>query len=181
MTLGITGLMIITGIIIYLVIIYNHLVASRNQYFDTFSQLQDLLTSRYALIEQLIQAVNKELIKEKRTLQAALNSAKEACLNASENAGNPSNMSELAAAEELLKISMDKLLTNRQIIHSAQSNHIFSNLLDSLTALELDFTMTSKTFNQNISYFNLLRNRFPNYLIARFYGIAPAELLTIKK
>ena len=71
-----TGGWIVLGIIVALAVwaisIYNGLVALRNRYKNSFSQIDVQLKRRYDLIPNLVEVASKYLAHERETLEALI-------------------------------------------------------------------------------------------------------------
>src|SRR4051812_46926162 len=95
-------LLIIGGVIVFIVSIYNGLVASRNRFKNAFAQIDVQLKRRYDLIPNLVETAKGYIKHERETLEAVIkarNSAAQAAAAASSAPGNPAAMQALGAAE----------------------------------------------------------------------------------
>src|SRR3974390_2745763 len=88
--------------ILWLVAIYNGLVISRNQYKNSFAQIDVQLKRRYDLIPNLVECVKGYMAHESGTLEAvvaARTNAFAASQKAAANPGDPAAMKALSQAE----------------------------------------------------------------------------------
>src|SRR5438477_12668300 len=104
-----SGIWIATGVVIVLLlggaVVYNRLVASRNRYKASFSQIDVQLKRRYDLIPNLVETAKGYMAHERETLEAvvqARNSAVTAGRAASANPGDPGVMAGLDVDESQL-------------------------------------------------------------------------------
>ena len=68
-----TGLLIaIAAIVVWLIVIYNKLIAFRNGYENAFAQIDVQLTRRHDLIPNLIETAKGYMKHEKETLELSL-------------------------------------------------------------------------------------------------------------
>src|SRR5919109_4637643 len=93
---------IVVVIAIWVVIIYNGLVALRNRYKNAFSQIDVQLKRRYDLIPNLVETAKGYLKHERETLEAVIkarNQALAASQAAAAKPGDPAAMQQLGQAE----------------------------------------------------------------------------------
>ncbi|MGO1233778.1 MAG: LemA family protein, partial [Marinobacter sp.] len=92
------GLVIIAAVVIYLVVIYNKLVALRNQFKNGFAQIDVQLQRRHDLIPNLVEAAKAYLQHEKSTLtqvMEARNNAVSAQEDAAKDPGDGNKIKKL--------------------------------------------------------------------------------------
>ena len=98
-------LVILVGIGLYAVGLYNGLVGARNAYKNAFAQIDVQLTRRYDLIPNLVETVKGYIEHERETLEAVI-TARNAAVSrpqaAAANPGDPAAMQQLAGAENAL-------------------------------------------------------------------------------
>ena len=100
------------GLLMWLAQIYNHLVALKGQYANSFAQIEVQLRRRYDLIPNLVETVRGYLQHENQTLQAiteARNAAHALLKVASQNPGKDQAMTQLGQAETLLTQALGNL------------------------------------------------------------------------
>ena len=91
-------IVLIVGLGMYLVGIYNGLVKSRNRYKNAYAQIDVQLKRRYDLIPNLVETAKGTLAHERETLEAVIqarNQAVTAMKAAAANPGDPSAMAPL--------------------------------------------------------------------------------------
>src|SRR5262252_7074835 len=96
------GFCAVVGIVVlgfvWLVSIYNGLVASRNRFKNAFAQIDVQLKRRYGLIPKLVETAKGYLKHERGTLEAVIaarNVASTASVRAAQNPGDAAAMKEL--------------------------------------------------------------------------------------
>src|SRR5210317_683085 len=93
---------VIIGVILFVVGIYNKLVRLRNRYKNAFSQIDVQLKRRYDLIPNLVETAKAYMTHERETLEAVIaarNQASSANQAAAANPGDPAAMQSLIGAE----------------------------------------------------------------------------------
>ena len=99
------GLIIIAAIALFLIIIYNRLVALRNQFRNGFAQIDVQLQRRHDLIPNLVESAKAYLSHEKNTLTQVMNARNNAVDAQQEAAKNPDDgkrIQRLGGAENML-------------------------------------------------------------------------------
>jgi len=126
--MGIGGwivLIIIIGLAVWAVGIYNGLVALRNRYKNSFSQIDVQLKRRYDLIPNLVEIVKGYLKHERETLEAVIkarNQAVSAAQGAAANPGNPAAMQSLGQAEGALSGVLGRLFALAEAYPDLKAN-----------------------------------------------------------
>ena len=98
-------LIIVIVAIIWIVGIYNNLVAGRNRFKNAFAQIDVQLTRRYDLIPNLVEVAKGYLKHERETLEAVIsarNSAVSGLKAAASDPGSAAAVQQLAGAESQL-------------------------------------------------------------------------------
>src|SRR6195256_4975646 len=103
---------IVVAAVVWLISIYNGLVARRNRFKNAFAQIDVQLKRRYDLIPNLVETAKGYIKHERGTLEAVIaarNVASSANTRAALNPGDPNAMKELAGAESALTGSLGRL------------------------------------------------------------------------
>src|SRR5678809_1603791 len=105
-------LVILVGIALYAVGLYNGLVGARNNYKNAFAQIDVQLTRRHDLIPNLVETAKGYIKHERETLEAVIaarNSAVSGLKRAAANPGDPASVQQLAGAEAQLNGALSRL------------------------------------------------------------------------
>ena len=181
--MGIGGwivLIIIIGLAVWAVGIYNGLVALRNRYKNSFSQIDVQLKRRYDLIPNLVEVAKGYLKHERETLEAVIkarNQAVAAAQGAAANPGNPAAMASLGQAEGALAGVLGRLFALAESYPDLKANQNMLAIQEELASTENKVAFARQAFNDSVMEYNTKRESFPDNVFAGMFGFGPAELL----
>ena len=182
MTFG-TGLLIaIVAIVIWLIVIYNKLIASRNGYENAFAQIDVQLTRRHDLIPNLIETAKGYMKHEKETLEGVINARNQAVGDLSAAKANPNaeSIGKLGASENGLSTALGKLFALSENYPDLKANENMLQLSEELTTTENKVAFARQAFNDGVMRYNILRESFPSNFVANFFQFKPAAMLDIE-
>jgi LemA protein len=161
-----TGLLIVLGIIvvvgIFLVGLYNRLVALRQTCNQAWSDVDVQLKQRYDLIPNLVNTVKGYAKHEKETLDAVIN-ARSAAVGAG-------SIAEQGKAEGMLGMALGKLFALAEAYPDLKANTNFLQLQDQLADVEDKISASRRFYNNAAQEYNTGREQFPAVLIAGPFG-----------
>ncbi len=174
---------LIVALVLFAIVIYNRLVAARNRYKNAFAQIDVQLTRRHDLIPNLVEVASKYMSHERETLEAviqartgAVNQLKEA----SSDPTDPEAMKRLSQAEQGLSGALGRLFALSENYPDLKANQNMMQLSEELTSTENRVAFSRQGFNDAVMNYNILRESFPNNLIAGTFNFQPAQLLDIE-
>ena len=173
---------LIVVFVLFLIGIYNRLVAARIAFKNAFSQIDVQLTRRYDLIPNLVEIAKGYLKHERETLEAVIrarNAAVAGLRAAAATPGDPAALQQLAGAENALSGALGRLFALAESYPDLKANQTMMQLSEELTSTENKVAFARQAFNDAVMAFNTTREVFPNNLVANAFGFAPAELLEI--
>ena len=179
----IVALVVIGGVILFAISIYNRLVAGRNRFKNAFAQIDVQLTRRHDLIPNLVEVAKKYMAHERETLEAVINARNTAVSGLKAAAADPTNpetMKQLAAAEQGLSGALGRLFALSEAYPDLKANENMMQLSEELTTTENKVAFSRQAYNDTVMNYNTLRESFPNNLFAGWFNFAPAELLEIE-
>lgn len=187
MTPFIIFLLVLLGILlfaaIFLVGIYNTLVALRNRFRNSFAQVDVQLKRRYDLIPNLVETAKGYMAHERGTLDAVISARAKATQANIKFAGNPTDpaaMRELAQAESGLSGALGRLMVVSENYPQLKADATMSQLMEELTSTENRIAFSRQAYNDAVLDYNNNREVFPNLLFAGAFGFTPAELFKIE-
>ncbi len=173
---------LIVVFILFLISIYNRLVAARNAYKNAFSQIDVQLTRRYDLIPNLVETVKGYLKHERETLEAVIrarNAAVSGLRAAAASPGDPAALQQLAGAESVLTGALGRLFAIAEAYPDLKANQNMMQLSEELTSTENKVAFARQSFNDAVMSYNTTREIFPNRIVANAFGFGQAQLLEI--
>lgn len=176
-------LVIIIGVIGYLVGIYNGLVRGRNEFKNSFAQIDVQLQRRYDLIPNLVETAKGYLKHERETLEAVIqarNQAHAASKSASAHPEDGSAIGALGAAEGVLAGAMTRFMALAEAYPDLKANQTMQQLMEELSSTENKIAFARQHFNDSVMDYNNRREQFPNNLIAGPFNFQPAQQLELE-
>lgn len=181
--MGWTFLALIVGLILFAISIYNRLVAGRNQYKNSFAQIDVQLTRRHDLIPNLVETAKGYMAHEKDTLEAVINARNVAVSGLKQAAKDPTDpeaMKQLSQAEQGLSGALGRLFALSEAYPDLKANENMMQLSEELTTTENKVAFSRQAYNDSVMDYNTLRESFPNNFFATFFNFRGAELLQIE-
>ena len=180
---GIILLVIVIGIGLFAVGLYNGLVTGRNGYKNAFAQIDVQLTRRYDLIPNLVETAKAYMAHERDTLEAvvqARNSALSGLSAAKANPGDAAAMQQLAGADNALTQTLGRLFALSEAYPDLKANQNMMQLSEELTSTENKVAFARQAFNDAVMGYNNSREMFPGSIVANMFAFLPAEQLKIE-
>ncbi|WP_019626245.1 LemA family protein [Thioalkalivibrio sp. ALJT] len=178
---------VVLGILVLLVIwgiwTYNRLVTARNRYKNAFAQIDVQLTRRYDLIPNLVQVADRYMSHERDTLEAVIQARNQAVNRLQEAKGDPTNaeaVQRLSGAEQGVSGALGRLFALSENYPDLKANENMMQLSEELTSTENRVAYARQGFNDAVMQYNILREMFPNSLIANNFAFRPAQMLEIE-
>jgi len=158
---------VIAALAIFIIGIYNRLVALRQTCNQAWSDIEVQLKQRQDLVPQLVNTVKGYAAHEKETLNEVI-----AARNAAVSAGNPAGQ---AQAEGLLGAALGKLFALAEAYPDLKANQNFLQLQDELSDVEDKIAAARRFYNNSVQEYNTATEQFPNNFIAGPFGFVKRE------
>lgn len=170
-------------VVLFLITVYNRLIAARNAFKNAFAQIDVQLTRRHDLIPNLVETAKGYLKHERETLEAVItarNAAAAGLKNAAADPGNASAMAQLSGAENALSGALGRLFALAEAYPDLKANQNMMQLSEELTSTENKVAFARQAYNDSVMNYNNTREVFPNTIVAGMFGFTPAQLLEIE-
>jgi LemA protein len=148
-------------------VLFNELVAARNQVRAAWSDIDVQLTRRHDLVPQLVTAVKGYADYERATL-TTLTELRARAVAAS-------SLADKAEAEGELARQIDRILALQERYPDLKASESFLALQRELVAIEDHLQYARRFYNGAVRDLNTKIETFPSLIVARLAGFRPAE------
>jgi LemA protein len=170
-----TSTWIVLGVIVvlalWIVSIYNRLVAMRQRVGQAFADIDVQLKQRHDLIPNLVETVKGYAAHERGTLEAVIQAR-----NTAMAAQGPAQQ---AAAENMLSGALRQLFALSEAYPNLKANTNFQELQAELTDIENKLAAARRFFNNSVQEYNTGIQQFPAALFAGMFGFTPREFFDV--
>jgi LemA protein len=163
-TTGWIVLGLIVVVVLWIVMIYNQLVAMRQRVGQSFADVDVQLKQRHDLIPNLIETVKGYAAHERGTLEAVVQAR-----NAAMTAQGPAQQ---AAAENMLTGALRQMFALSEAYPDLKANQNFQQLQTELADIENKIAASRRFFNNSVQEYNTGIQQFPAALFAAALGFS---------
>ena len=164
---------VIVVLVLWVIMIYNGLVAMRQRVNQAFSDVDVQTKQRHDLIPNLVETVKGYASHERGTLEAVVQ-ARNAAVTA--QAGG---VAAQAAAENMLSGALRQLFALSEAYPDLKANQNFQQLQSELSDLENKIAAARRFFNNAVQEYNTGIQQFPAALFAGSLGFQPKEFFDV--
>src|SRR3954463_5076145 len=174
-TTGWIVLGVIVVLVLWIIMIYNQLVAMRQRVGQAFADVDVQLKLRHDLVPNLVETVKGYAAHERGTLEAVVQAR-----NAAVAAQGPAQQ---AAAENMLSGALRQLFALSEAYPDLKANQNFQQLQAELSDIENKLAAARRFFNNAVQEYNTGIEQFPAALLAgplvfqrrEFFDVAEAR------
>jgi LemA protein len=170
-TTGWIVLGVIVVIVLWVITVYNGLVAMRQRVSQAFADIDVQLKQRHDLIPNLVETVKGYAAHERGTLEAVTQAR-----NTAMAAQGPAQQ---AAAENMLSGALRQLFALSEAYPDLKANANFQQLQAELTDIENKLAASRRFFNNAVQEYNTGIQQFPAALFAGIFGFGPREFFDV--
>jgi LemA protein len=172
-----TSTWIILGVIVVLVLwiimIYNGLVAMRQRVNQAFADIDVQMKQRHDLIPNLVETVKGYASHERGTLEAVIK-ARQTAIQAQSG-----GVAAQAAAENMLSGTLRQLFALSEAYPDLKANQNFQQLQSELSDIENKLAASRRFFNNAVQEYNTGIQQFPAVLLAGPLGFSQKEFFDV--
>ena len=168
-----TILAIILVLVVFLVFLYNSLVALKNKVKEAWADIDTQLKRRYDLIPNIVETVKGYMGHEKSTLEKVTELRTKAIQS--------QNFTEKAEAENMLSETLKSLFAVAENYPDLKANQNFLDLQNTLKEVEEHLQLSRRYYNGTVRDYNTKLQVFPNNLIAKQFGFTESEFFETKE
>lgn len=157
---------------VYVVRIYNGLVALRENVRKAWANIDVLLTQRHDELPKLVETCKRYMQYEQDTLERVMQAR--AAVFKAQGSGN---VAAVGAAEEQLRQGLGRLFAVAENYPDLKADDGFRHLRTRITELEEAIADRRELYNESVNLNNIRIQTFPDLLVARMFEFRPAQLL----
>ncbi len=162
-------ILVIGGIGVYAVVLYNRIVRRENQIDDAYGSIQANLKKRHDLIPNLVSTVKQYMDHESETLERVVELRNQA------QSGDLSEQ-ERQQAEAQLSQALSGLMVQVEDYPDLKASDNFEHLQRSLNEVEEQLSASRRFYNAAVTQYNDSIETFPANLIARAFNFEQREV-----
>jgi LemA protein len=166
--------------LLFLISLYNRLVALKNKVANAFGQIDVQLKRRHDLIPNLVETARAYMTHERSTLDAvvnARNTAQAAGQLAAQQPGDAQALAVMAQAEGALSSTLGRFFALAEAYPDLKANQNMMQLSEELTTTENKVAFARQAFNDAVMELNTAIQSFPAIVFAGALGFTNAVLL----
>src|SRR5262249_21063978 len=164
---------VIVVLVLWIIMIYNGLVAMRQRVNQAFADIDVQMKQRHDLIPNLVETVKGYAAHERGTLAAGI-PARTGAVQA-QSGGIPAQ----AAAENQLTGALRQLFALSEAYPDLKANQNFQQLQTELTDIENKLAAARRFFNNAVQEYNTGIQQFPAVLLAGPLGFSQKEFFDV--
>ena len=157
---------------IYIVRIYNGLVALRENVRKAWSNIDVLLTQRHDELPKLVETCKRYMAYEQETLERVMQ-ARSAVFKAQ----GKGDVTALGAAEQQLREGLGRLFAVAENYPDLKADQGFRHLQTRISQLEESIADRRELYNEAVNLNNIRIQTFPDLIVARMFEFRQSPLL----
>ena len=159
------------GILVYAVMIYNGLIAMRNEIDKSWANIDVLLKQRHDELPRLVDVCKGYMQYERETL--------EALIQARSLYASATTIGQKVQASSNLTASVGKVFAVAENYPALQANQSFLEIQKRITELESQIADRREFYNDSINLFNTRLQQVPDVWVAGMFSIRPRSMFLV--
>ncbi len=172
---GMLLISVVFMILIYAVILYNHLIVIKHNVGKAWSNIDVLLTQRYDELPKLVEVCKAYMQHERGTLEAVMQARSRVSL-----AQQHHDIEALGVAEDFLRQGLGRLFIQVEDYPELKADKQFLHLQQRISGLENAIADRREFYNESVTRNNTRIEQFPDVFLARLFAFKPFKLLKFK-
>jgi LemA protein len=164
-------LLLLVGVAIYVVILYNELVRLRNDNDRAWANINVLLKQRHDEIPNLVETVKGYMQHEQQTL-VAVTQARAVSMNAA-------SVRQKAQADLMMTTALRGLFAVAEHYPQLRANENFLKLQNRISELEERIADRREFFNDDVNTYNTRIGQIPEVFVASFMSLKPRDMFKV--
>jgi len=163
---------LIAVLVIYGIMIFNHLVTLKHNVAKAWSNIDVLLKQRHEELPKLIETCKQYMKFEQDTLERVMQARARV-----QAARESQDMGALGPAEGALRLRLGNLFAVAEAYPDLKTNETFLHLQARVTGLENAIADRREFYNESVNVNNIRIEQFPDTIVAGMFGFKPFQLL----
>ena len=163
---------VIAVISIYLISIYNGLVALKHAVSKAWANIDVLLKQRHDELPKLVETCKQYMKHEQETLEKVMKARSSVA-----SAQQQGDISALGKAESTMRLGLGSLFAVAEAYPELKADETFQHLQVRITGLENAIADRREFYNESVNINNVRIEQFPDLLIARIFNFKSHSLL----
>jgi LemA protein len=172
MFLGLIVIVVLIVVALWLIGVYNRLVATKHSVAQAWANIDVLLRQRHDELPKLVDTCKQYMEYEKAAFEGVLQ-ARAAVMGARSSR----DMAALGTAETGLRGELGKLFALAEAYPDLKANQSFGQLQQRVSSLETGISDRRELYNDAVNHNNVAIEQFPNSIVAGFGGFRAFDLL----
>lgn len=163
---------IIAVVVVYTVVVFNHLVTVKHNVKKAWSNIDVLLKQRHEELPKLVETCRQYMQFEQQTLEKVMQAR-----TAVSQAQAQSDIGALGMAETQMRLGLGNLFAVAEAYPELKANESFQHLQQRISGLENAIADRREFYNESVNINNIQIEQFPDLIVARLFRFKAFELL----
>ncbi len=163
---------IIAVVLVYAVVVFNHLVTIKHNVKKAWSNIDVLLKQRHEELPKLVETCRQYMQYEQQTLEKVMQAR-----TAVSQAQAQGDIGALGMAETEMRLGLGNLFAVAEAYPELKANESFQHLQQRISGLENAIADRREFYNESVNINNIQIEQFPDLIIAGLFRFKAFELL----